>query len=99
MMRRSFSAAPAVAGSSVVQEREQALDAVLEERDEQLVLRLEVEVDGPVGHAGGLRDLAHARRVEALLREDADGGVEDALALVAPRGRARRRPAPRRAAH
>ena len=86
MMRRSFSAAPGRRGQLRLQEREQALDAVLEERDEQLVLRLEVEVDGPVGDSGGLGDLADARRVEALLREDAHGGVEDALALVAPRG-------------
>ena len=61
---------------------EELLHAVLEERDEELVLRLEVEVDRPVGDAGRLGDLAHARGVEARLGEDLDRGGKDSLALV-----------------
>src|SRR5690606_9478270 len=57
-------------------------DPVLEERDEQLLLRLEVEIDRAVRHAGGLGDLAHARRVEAVPREDLHRRVQDAVALV-----------------
>jgi len=66
---------------------EQPLDPMLEERDEQVVLGLEVEVDGAVGDAGRFGHLADTRQIKSLAREDAHGGVEDALALVpSPQG-------------
>src|SRR5580698_2726419 len=68
---------------------EEALDAVLEEGHEELLLRLEVQVDGAVGDARRLGHLAHPGRVEPLPGEDPNGGVENALPLVA---RARRLP-------
>src|SRR5690606_20696058 len=64
------------------QEREELGDPVLEDRDEDVVLVLEVEVDGAVRDARRLRDLADPRGVEALAREDLDRGSQDALALV-----------------
>jgi hypothetical protein len=39
-------------------------------------------VDEPVGHARLVGDVGHAAGVEALAREDADGGVEDHPPLV-----------------
>jgi len=59
------------------------LDAILEQRHQKLVLRFEIEINGAVGNAGRLGDLAHPRRVETLLCEDAHRGGEDPLALVA----------------
>src|SRR5256712_9173512 len=52
------------------------------ERDEDLVLRLEVEIDGAAGDAGLARDVRHARVVEAVAREHAHGRVDDLLWLV-----------------
>ena len=75
--------ARSAASGAVAHEREELAHAILEERDEQLLLRLEVEVDRSVGDAGGLGDLAHAGGVEAVPREDLHGGLEDAIALVA----------------
>src|SRR5262249_29387246 len=68
----------------LLQIREELLDAVFEERHEELVLRAEVEVNRPVGDAGRLRGLAHARGIEAAPGEDLHRRAQDALALVAP---------------
>jgi len=53
-----------------------------EERDEDLLLGLEVEVDRAAGDAGLARDVGHARAVVAVAREDADGGLDDLLGLL-----------------
>src|SRR5687767_11775013 len=53
-----------------------------EERDQDLVLGLEIEIDGAAGDAGLPCDVGHARVVEAVAREDAHGGVDDLLRLV-----------------
>ena len=68
----------------------------LEDRDEQVVLAAEVEVDGAGGDAGGAGDVGHLGVEEAALGEDRDGGAEDGLVLVAPAGGARRRTVVRR---
>ena len=65
------------------EEREQLLDAVLEKRKQQLIFRVEVQVDGAVGDPGRLRDLAYAGFVEALACEHLDCGAQNALAFVA----------------
>src|SRR5207237_4062987 len=49
---------------------------------EELVLRGEVVVQETVRHARLLGDVAHAARMEALAREDANGGVADQPALL-----------------
>ena len=56
---------------------------VLEQRDQQVVLALEVEIDRSVGDPGVLGDLGDPRREEPVAREDPLGGREDPLALVA----------------
>jgi len=56
---------------------------LVEEPQEQVVLALEVEIDGAVGDARAPGDLGHRRAVEAAPGKDLDGGVEDARALVA----------------
>jgi alpha-methylacyl-CoA racemase len=62
-------------------DRVDALDeqapVLAEDRLEDFVLRREVVVQQAVRDAGFLRDVADARRVEPLSREDADGCVED----------------------
>ena len=55
---------------------------LVEEPQEQVVLALEVEIDGAVGDARALGDLGHRRAVEAALGKDLDGRIEDARALV-----------------
>jgi hypothetical protein len=55
----------------------------LEQRDQQVVLVLEVEVDRAVGDPGVLRDLRHPRGEKPALGEHALGGLQDPLALVA----------------
>src|SRR5262249_55191334 len=55
---------------------------VPEQRDQDVVLGLEVQVDGAGGDARLARDVGHARVVIALPREDADGGLDDVLGLV-----------------
>ena len=56
-----------------------------EDRFEHGVLRAEVVVDEAVGDAGLLRDVADARGLVALRREDAHGRVEDLPLLVPAR--------------
>ncbi len=58
-----------------------------EDRLEHLVLRGEVVVEQAVRDAGLLGDVAHARRVEALVREHAHGGVENDAPLLLRYGR------------
>ena len=59
-----------------------ALHPGLEQRDEQVVLALEVQVDGPVRDAGLARDLGDPGREEAMAGEDLLGRDQDPLALV-----------------
>src|SRR6202008_3277874 len=56
--------------------REEQAPVVMEDRFENLVLRLEVVVEEPVGGPGLLGDVADPARVEALAREYADSSVE-----------------------
>ena len=55
----------------------------LEDRDQQVVLALEVEIDGAGRHAGGAGDVGDLRLEEAVLGEDLGGGAQDGVALVA----------------
>ena len=58
---------------------------LLEDRDEQVVLALEIEVDGAGGDAGGAGDVGDLGGEEPAFREDVGRGAEDRLALVAAR--------------
>src|SRR5580658_1609119 len=64
---------------------EKALDVALEQRHEQSILRLEVQVDGAIGDARGTGHVTDACRMKAAAREDPNGGVEDAFTLVTAR--------------
>ena len=58
----------------------------LEDRDEQVVLAAEVEVDRAGGDARGARDVGHLGVEEPAAGEDRDGRPEDGFALVAASG-------------
>src|SRR6266404_2255266 len=64
------------------QRAHEARHLLAEEGDEDLLLRLEVEVDGAAGDARLARDVGHARVVEAVARKHAHGRVDDLLGLV-----------------
>src|SRR5262249_38304651 len=49
---------------------------------QQLILILEVQIDGAVSYAGPVGDLGHAGMKEAMLGDDFDRGIEDSLVLV-----------------
>src|SRR5206468_11879954 len=66
----------------ISQDADEARHLLAEEGDEDLVLRLEVEVDGAAGDPRLARDVRHARVVEAVAREHAHGRVDDLLGLV-----------------
>ena len=55
---------------------------VAEQGDQDVVLGLEVEIDGSRGDPGLARNVGHARVVVALAGEDPHGGVEDQPALL-----------------
>ena len=55
--------------------------AALEDRHQQVVLALEVQVDGAGRDAGGARDVGDLGVEVAALGEDVDGGAEDGVAL------------------
>ena len=81
-MPSSFSAAGS-SDASTARKRAMSCAPVLDEdRPQDVVLRREVVVEEAVRDARVLRDVADARSVVAVLREHADRGVEDALALV-----------------
>src|SRR5580765_8094152 len=61
--------------------RDEARHLLPEERDQDLFLGLEVEIDGSARDPGLARDVRHARVVVAGPREVADGGVDDLLWL------------------
>src|SRR6185369_2349317 len=71
-----------LAGDLPAQVGHEGRHLVAEERDEDLLLGLEVEVDRATRDAGLARDVRHARVVVAIAREDADGGLDDLLGLV-----------------
>ena len=54
----------------------------LEDRDEQVVLAAEIEVDGAGGDARGAGDVGDLRVEEAARGEDVDGGADQRVALV-----------------
>ena len=58
----------------------------LEERDQQVVLAAEVEVDRAGGDAGGARDVGDLRLEEAVAGEDLRGGLENRVAFVGDSG-------------
>src|SRR2546421_2252533 len=66
----------------LAQRAHEARHLLAEEGDEDLVLRLEVEVDGAAGDARLARDVGHPRVVESIAREHAHGRVDDLLGLV-----------------
>ena len=61
------------------------LHRAFEDRDEQVVLAAEVEIDGAGGDAGGLGHVGDLGVEEAALREHTGGGAHDGVALVADR--------------
>jgi hypothetical protein len=56
-----------------------ALEVGVDGRAQDVVLALEVEIDGTVGDAGAGRDGAYRRVKIAVLGDDGDGSVEDTL--------------------
>jgi len=73
------------AGDGRAAEREVLAHAALEDRDEQIVLALEVEIHGAGGDAGGAGDVGDLRVEIAAVGEDVDGGAQDGVALGAGR--------------
>ncbi len=63
----------------------------LEDRDEQIVLAMEVEIYGTGGDARHACHVGDLRAEEAALGEHADGRAEDEIALVRPRRGPRQR--------
>ncbi len=58
---------------------------VFKEGEEEVLLVLEVRVDGPLGEAGRRRHLVEGGAMEAPLGEDLSGGLEQVVAgLLAP---------------
>src|SRR5690606_26516498 len=55
------------------------LERAVEERGGELLLALEVLVEGGAGDVGEVEDVLDAHRAEAALAEDGFGGHEDAL--------------------
>ena len=62
---------------------------LLEDRDEQVVLAPEIQVDRSSGHAGFARDVGDLRAEEAVAREYLGRRGQDAVAFIAARDRAR----------
>ena len=62
---------------------EHALADVVEQRQVQVLLGVEVLVEHGLGDAGGVGDVVHRRAVEAVLREHLHRHVEDLLAALA----------------
>ena len=89
---RSRSAGSATPASAARPSAIASLIDALEDRDEQVVLALEVEVDGAGRDAGDARDVGDLRLEEAVLGEDLGGGAQDRVALVAARPPAAGRP-------
>jgi hypothetical protein len=53
---------------------------LLDQRVDDVGLGVEVEVEGPLGHAGSLNDVAHGRPGHTLPCEDLPGGVDKVAA-------------------
>ena len=64
----------------------------LEDRDEQVVLALEIEVDGAGRDAGDARDIGDLRLEIPVLREHLGGRAQNQVPLVAGRRPAAGRP-------
>ena len=62
-----------------------AAHAAIENGDEQVVLVLEIEVDGAGGDAGGAGDVGDLGVEEAALGEDVNRGAKDGIAFRARR--------------
>jgi hypothetical protein len=66
---------------------EHLVHRALEDRDQQVVLALEIEVNGARRHAGDARHVSHLRLEIAVLREHLGGRAQDEIALVGAGGR------------
>src|SRR5215510_5718490 len=71
-----------LSGNLLAQRAHEARHLLAEQRDQDLVLGLEVEIDGAAGDARLARDVRDTRVVEAVAREHAHGRVDDLLGLV-----------------
>ena len=85
-MRRSRSSGSSRSATACAALGERLAHGALEDRDQQVVLAAEVEVDGAGGDAGGAGDVGDLGVEEAALGEDVDRGAQDGVAL---RGRRR----------
>src|SRR2546425_322242 len=72
---------PALRGDLAADERHPLRHLLPEERDEDLVLGAEVEIDGAARNPGFSSDVGHARVVIPVASEHADGRVDDLLRL------------------
>src|SRR3954471_1527925 len=59
----------------------EAVEGEVDGRHQDLFFVLKVEIDGAVCHVSAARDVAHTRVEETVLREDGDGGFQDAMLL------------------
>src|SRR6266849_5872655 len=69
-------------GDRAPQGRDEGRHLLPEERDEDVFLGLEVEIDGPGRDPGLARDVRHPRAEVALAGEDPNRGLDDLLGLV-----------------
>ena len=83
-MPSSFSRRGLVGRLDRAEARDERAPVLDEDRAEDVVLRREVVVEEAVRDASVLRDVADARAVVAVLGEDADRGVENALCACPP---------------
>ena len=70
------SAGVAMARQQVAMVLERPIDVVLQHGDDQLVLVVEIRIEGAARQPGGGRDRLDAGRTDALLLEDLGGGLE-----------------------
>lgn len=61
---------------------DEAMEGGIDAGHEQLIFILEVQIDGAVSDSGAVRNLRNAGMEEAFLRDDLNGGIQDALVLV-----------------
>ena len=66
----------AVARQQVAMVLERPFDVVLQHGDDQIVLVVEIRIEGAARQPGGGRDRLDAGRTDALLLEDLGGGLE-----------------------
>ncbi len=62
--------------------RDGLLHRALEDRDEEVVLAAEIQIDGSGGDARGAGDVGDLGVEESVCREGVDGGAQECVALV-----------------